>query len=139
MARHPAAVLPALLFLSACATQGTLQKTNEAAPQVSNAVQDALRSLVAQQDRLDRVAAPLLVHNPELCKGNARNLLGFTAKTKYSYSAEFVDAAQQSLGLNDRLKIMGVLAGSGAARAGVRRGDTLLAVNDKPMPQGENA
>jgi len=139
MARHPAAVLPALLFLSACATQGTPQKANEAPPRVSNAVQDALRSLVAQQDRLDRVAAPLLVHNPELCKGNARNLLGFTAKTKYSYSAEFVDAAQQSLGLNDRLKIMGVLAGSGAARAGVRRGDTLLAVNDKPMPQGENA
>lgn len=137
--KHPAALLPALLFLTACATQGPAQKTAETKPQVSSAEQDALRSLVTQQDRLYRVAAPLLVNNPELCKGNARKLLGFTAKNKYSYSAEFIDTAQQNFGLNDQLKIMGVLAGSGAARVGVRRGDTLVAVEDKPMPKGENA
>lgn len=103
------------------------------------AEQETLRSLVSLQDRLYRVAAPLLVNNPELCKGNARNLLGFTAKNKYSYSAEFTDAAQQTLGLNESLHVAGVLAGSGAARAGVRRGDSLIAVDDKPMPKGQNA
>ena len=137
--KHPAALLPALLLLSACATQGPAQKAPETAPQVSSAEQSALRSLIAQQDRLYRVAAPLLVNNPELCKGNARKLLGFTAKNRYSYSAEFTSAAEQSLGLGDQLKIMGVLAGSGAAHAGVRHGDTLLAIEDKSMPHGENA
>jgi hypothetical protein len=103
------------------------------------AQQASLRELVALQDRLYRVAAPLLVNNPALCRHSARNLLGFTAKNKYSYSGEFVDSAQNMLGLDEPLQIMGVMAGSGAASAGVQRGDRLVAVNDTPLPQGQNA
>jgi membrane-associated protease RseP (regulator of RpoE activity) len=103
------------------------------------AEQDALQSLVAQQNRLDRVAAPLLVNNPAICKDNARNLLGFTAKNKYSYSEELSSATQQALGLNERLQVVHVLAGSGAARAGVHKGDGLVAVDDQPLPQGPHA
>ena len=44
------------------------------------------------------------------------NLLGFTAKSKYSFSDELSEAAQQLYGMDDRLQVMGVLAGSGAAR-----------------------
>ncbi|HJV85448.1 MAG TPA: M48 family metallopeptidase [Noviherbaspirillum sp.] len=144
-------LLPAAVLLAACATTvsppgGTEPAAEPSAPapqkpvvSVSPAEMQGLQSLVSLQDRLYRVAAPLLVNNPELCKSNARNLLGFTAKTKYSYSADYVNAAQKVLGLDDRLQVMGVLPGSGAARAGVQRGDVLLAVEDKPMPQGENA
>jgi Zn-dependent protease with chaperone function len=103
------------------------------------AEESALRSLVAQQDRLYQVAAPLLVKNPELCRSHARNLLGFTAKNKYSYSSEFSDAAQKLFGMDEHLKVMGILAGSGAARAGLQRGDDLMAIDDKPLPQGQNA
>ncbi|MGZ3254903.1 MAG: peptidase M48, partial [Burkholderiaceae bacterium] len=79
------ALITVTLLLSACSglntnTNGTHEPTA--------AEQGALQSLVTQQDRLDRVAAPLLVNNPEICKDNARNLLGFTAKNKYSYSEE---------------------------------------------------
>lgn len=98
-----------------------------------------LQALIALQDRLYQVGAPLLINNAQLCGGNARNLLGFTAKNKYSYSSEYINAAQKGLKLNDRLQVMGVLAGGGAARAGVRRGDALLTVDDKPLPAGENA
>jgi hypothetical protein len=137
-------VLPVALLLTACATQAPVSTLPEpaqqaATPQVSAADQEALRSLVSYQDRLYRVAAPLLVNNTQLCKNNARNLLGFTAKNKYSYSADFIDAANKTLGLDDRLQVMGVLAGSGAAKAGVRRGDGLVTVEDKSLPQGENA
>jgi len=140
--------LSAVLLLSACATTvspppGTPAADSARTPAttatVSAAEERALQELVSFQDRLYRVAAPLLVKNPELCKNNARNLLGFTAKNKFSYSAEFVNAAQQSFGLHDRLQVMGVLADSGAARAGVRRGDILLKVEDKTLPEGENA
>lgn len=103
------------------------------------AEQDALRTLVAQQERLDRVAAPLLLHNPAICKDNARNILGITAKNKYSYSEELSGATQQALGLNDRLQVVRVLAGSGAARVGVHKGDTLVSVEDQPLPQGPHA
>lgn len=145
-------LLPVAALLVACATQveqSTAPQPGEpipAAPEVKTparpvdtAAQQALQALVSYQDRLYRVAGPLLVNNTELCKSNARNLLGFTAKTRYSYSGEFADAAQKLLGLGERLQVMGVLVGGGAARAGLKRGDVLISVEGKPMPQGENA
>jgi hypothetical protein len=120
------------LLLSACSGLSGMHE-----PTVAE--QDALQSLVAQQNRLDRVAAPLLVNNPAICKDNARNLLGFTAKNKYSYSEELSGATHQALGLNERLQVVNVLAGSGAARAGVHKGDGLVAVDDQPLPQGPHA
>jgi hypothetical protein len=139
-------VLSLAFLLAACATvplppptQPGQPATTAAVPRVSTAEEEALRSLISLQDRLYRVAAPLLVSNPDLCRSNARNLLGFTAKNKYSYSAEFVNAAQAAFGLDERLQVMGVLPGSGAARAGLLRGDSLAAVEDQPMPEGENA
>ena len=145
--------LPFALLLTACTTvplpppaqpavehpRPTVEQPRPTVPSFRSAEQEALQTLVAQQDRLYRVAAPLLVNNTDLCRSQARNLLGFTAKNKYSYSSEFVDTAQTMLGLDDRLQVTGVLPGSGAARAGVRRGDILIAVEDKPMPEGEKA
>lgn len=149
-----AAALP-LVLLTACATQQpsgvatappTTGKTQPASQPPSRPIkapttpqQTELRALVTQQDRLYAVAAPLLVNNAVLCRNNARNLLGFTAKTKYSYSSEFVEAAQATLGLTDQLQVTGVLAGSGAAQAGVKPGDLLTTIQGKPVPQGPNA
>lgn len=141
------AVIPAAL-LAACVTPpdgntvNTPVQTTSAPVAVKAPVltpdQIALRALTAQQDRLYNVAAPLLTSNAPLCRGNARNLLGFTAKNKYSYPSEFVNAAQ-SLGFDDRLQVTGVLPGSGAAKSGVQRGDILQAVADKPLQQGPDA
>jgi len=130
------ALLP-LALLAACASNVPLNTpavpTAPAAPPAPSVAaptpqQVMLRDIVAQQDRLYRVAAPLLVNNTELCKGNARNLLGFTAKNRFSFSDELGEAAQQLYGMDDRLQVMGVLAGSGAARAGIRVGDKLSMV-----------
>lgn len=99
----------------------------------------AFLTWIAQQERLYRVAAPILLNNTALCPEQARNLLGFTAKTKYSYSADYVEEAQTFLGLDDRLRITEVLPGSSAALAGIREGDILLAAGIEPMPEGENA
>lgn len=141
------AVMPAAL-LAACVTPQDGSTVNQPTQTVTVPVavkapvltpdQIALRALTAQQDRLYNVAAPLLTSNAPLCRGNARNLLGFTAKNKYSYPTEFVNAAQ-SLGFDDRLQVTGVLPGSGAAKSGVQRGDILLAVADKPLQQGPDA
>ncbi|WP_338848108.1 M48 family metallopeptidase [Massilia sp. W12] len=145
----PAPVLLALLALAGCNTpppappqeapqQGTPAQTVTAPPQASPAA-ESLKALVAQQDRLDRIAAPLLLKNAELCRSQARNLLGFTAKNRYSYSSEFVQAAQEVYGLHDQLQIMSVLGGSGAALAGIKRGDVLLKIEGRELPQGMNA
>ena len=134
----------AALALSACATQAPPASPNQPAPVVvappkNTAEQETLHTLITQQDRLYRVASPLLVNNADLCKGNARNLLGFTAKNKYSFSSELTQAAEALYGMDDRLQVMGVLAGSGAARAGIKRGDRMMTAEGTPIPQGENA
>ncbi|MBC7502447.1 MAG: M48 family metalloprotease [Herminiimonas sp.] len=142
------ALLPVAVLMAACATPtpvpvvpGATRQEPITPPPVTAAAPEpqGLRTLVAYQDRLYRVAAPLLVNGTTLCKGNARKLLGFTAKNKYSYPAEFVELAQRQFGFDDRLRITSVLPKSGAAKAGIRAGDILVAVEDKPMPQGENA
>lgn len=132
------AMVPTVL-LAACVTpQGDNTLTPAAKTPMLMPDQLALRTLTSQQDRLYEVAAPLLTNNAPLCRGNARNLLGFTAKNKYSYPAEFIEAAQ-SLGYGERLQVTGVLPGSGATKSGVQRGDLLLAVADKPLQQGPAA
>jgi predicted metalloprotease with PDZ domain len=107
-------------------------------PQVAAAA-DTLTKMAALQDRLYRVASPLLIENAELCKKHARNLLGFTAKNRHSYPGVYNDAAHVAFGMDERLQVTGVLAGSGAAKAGLRTGDDLLAAGGKPLPTGPNA
>lgn len=136
------ALFPVALLLAGCSTVSldpvkTPPVTTTTTPTESLQLQ-TLRMITGQQDRLYRVAAPLLVNNAPLCKGNARNLIGFSAKNKYSFSEDYVDAAQ-SLGFDDRLQVTGVLNNSGAARAGLKRGDILAAIEGNAMPQGPNA
>lgn len=137
-----AACIPVALLIAGCSTVSLNTPGTSAFPAAQSssepAAQKTLRVLTEQQSRLYRVAAPLLVKNAPLCKGNARNLIGFSAKNKYSYSADYVTAAQ-ALGLGEQLKITGVLPNSGASQAGVQAGDLLVTVEDKPMPQGPNA
>jgi hypothetical protein len=95
--------------------------------------------MAALQDRLYHVAAPLLINNADLCKTQARNLLGFTAKNRYSYPGDYNEAAHVAFGMSERLQVTGVLAGSGAAQAGLRRGDRLISAGAKPLPSGPNA
>src|SRR4051812_24386006 len=105
-----------------------VKTVNEGPPVVTAkmaAAREALTQMVALQDRLYRIAGPLLINNADLCRTQARNLLGFTAKNKSSYTGEFVDAAQAVFNYGDRLEVASVLAGSGAARAGLRKGDGL--------------
>ena len=103
------------------------------------AAQQELVKMVALQDRLSKVSAPLLINNADLCKTYARNLLGFTAQNKYSYPGIYADAAQAALGYGEQMQVSGVLPGSGAARAGLRKGDALIAAEGKPLPTGPKA
>ena len=149
--RWPA--VPALLLallLSACQGSGPVIKgpvtgpatpvdeTPVMSPKVAAAA-EALTRMASMQDRLYKVAAPLLINNAELCKTQARNLLGFTARNRYLYPGEYNEAAQVAFGMGERLQVTGVLAGSGAARAGLKRGDELISASGKTLPTGPSA
>jgi hypothetical protein len=141
-----AAALALTLLLSACATTGVQTpapsvprpETMPVTPEMA-AARATLSQMVALQDRLYRVAGPLLINNADLCKEQARNLLGFTAKNKFSYPGPYADAAQAVLGYGERLQVSTVLTGSGAARADLRKGDGLIAAEGQPLPTGPDA
>lgn len=141
--RLAAILLPAAL-LAACATppqqpqQPTPVMGSETAPRGTDQ-QQMLQAMASAQNRIDRVAAPLLVNNAPLCKSYSRKLLGFSAKNKYSYSPELADVVQKTFGYDERLQVNSVLGGSGAERVGIRRGDILIAAEDKPIPPGPDA
>ena len=137
------------LLLSACATKApvpvnipapstTEPGTQSMTPKMA-ANADYLTRMAAAQERLYAVAAPLLINNAELCRDKARNVLGFTAKNRFSYPGEYNEAAHMAFGMGDQMQVTGVLNGSGAARAGLKRGDILVAAEGKQMPTGANA
>lgn len=130
-----AAVLAALT-LSACAMDqtGTQSESYNQMPK-----DDRLRSIVDMQNRLDRVAGTLLVGNADLCRNQVRNLLGFSATNKYSYSSAMSGTAAEVFGLGERLQVTNVIPGGGAQRAGLLDGDTLLTIEGKTVPQGPTA
>lgn len=138
-------------LLAACSTPGQMQSSStpgvipsqasskpEVTPQMAAAA-DTLTRMATQHDRLYRIAAPLLIDNAQLCTKHARNLLGFTAKNRYTYPGQYNEAAWVVLGMGERLQVTNVLAGSGAARAGLRQGDRLVAAGGTPLPEGPNA
>lgn len=138
----------AALFLTACetmapvATRPVAVPSRPAEPEVSprvRAAADELAKMASMQDRLYRVAAPLMINNADLCKANTRNLLGFTARNRYWYPGEYNEASRVAFGMGERLQVTGVLAGSGAARAGLQRGDELVSAGGKPLPTGPKA
>ncbi len=130
----------AALLLGGCASlpPGTQGTAAPALPARSGA-ESQFDALVARQDRLYRVIGPLVVSNAVLCKTSARPLLGFTAKNKYSYPPEWRAAAESRHRLGEPLQVMQVLDGSGAMRAGLRRGDLLQSIEGQPLPAGPRA
>ena len=95
--RNSPLILAALVLLASCTTApvkttapvntSTNVKTPTTVPEKKvEPSQDvsALSMLIARQERIYRVAAPLMVKTAPLCRSFARPLLGFTAKNLYS-------------------------------------------------------
>lgn len=100
---------------------------------------DMLRYTMAMQNRLDKVAGTLQIHNADLCRKRVRHLFGFSATNKYSYSPLLTQTASETAGLGERLQVTNVISGSGAEKAGVQTGDILLTIEGLPVPQGRSA
>ncbi len=88
-------------------------------------------------ERLQRVAWPLLQASAPLCEGNTVPRLGFQITNVQAYAKNYQDAARVVLGVDDRLKVIGVTPGSPAERAGIEIGDILLSMNGEVLPIGK--
>ena len=137
--------LAAALLLCACATSPRSGNHPPVAAEAKGITSPAsardviLDALISRQERVYRIASPLITRNAVLCRTQARPLLGFTAKNVHSYPSELAAAARKTLGLGERLQVMQVLGGSGAQKAGMTSGDILQSIQDVVMPEGPQA
>ena len=133
----------ALLTLAACA--GPVTSTPQASRAEIQREQQFQQNLVFErviedQKHLFEISYPILKANAEFCRPKTAPMMGMTAWTLASLSnRQWQVAAQNLYGLTNRLTVRGVAKNSPAARAGLRSGDIIVAINGATLPQGTNA
>jgi len=141
---------PVLLLLVAGAMAGTVTgcgptsrlpavSAAEAAAEAARQKQLAVLSYRDEYVRLFEVATPILIGSAALCGARTARYSGIVVGSVDSFGADFKQAARTALGLDDRLAVIHVVAGSPADRAGVVQGMTILDVAGKPAPSGRLA
>jgi membrane-associated protease RseP (regulator of RpoE activity) len=91
-----------------------------------------------QQMRVSTVAYPILKGSTSLCGEDVAPALGMVVATSRDFGKEDA-AAAAAYGLGERVTVIGVVPGSGAALAGLQRGDVLVQINGQAVPTGKKA
>lgn len=98
-----------------------------------------LRELAGAQDRLNALTWPLLAAASPLCSSKTGYRFGFAVATAHDWKGDWAFAARNALGVSDSPSVLSITPGSPAGRAGLERGDRILAVNGVPVPAGRTA
>ncbi len=101
--------------------------------------QIALRKEIDYNDRLQRVAWPILEAAVPLCEGNTVPRLGTQFRNIDTFGKNDREAAYALTRMDSQVQVWNVAPGSPAADAGVIAGDKLLRVNGKKVPRGKKA
>ena len=97
-----------------------------------------IRSALAEQQRVEDVAAPLLAAALPLCPDAVTTRIGVNLANLGTFKRDLSGAAW-ALGFTDTLSVTGVVKGSAAQHAGLATGDRILAVNGEPIGSGSGA
>lgn len=131
-----------LVLFAGCATPTTQRiKVDDVAAEIEAKKQRqiALESLVDDQIRLFRVSYPIVTRGHELCGDKTRYAIGAWFANRSAFGPEFGEAAATTYGLSDIVKVMYVMPGSPADRAGLKSGDHPVAINGWSVPVGDGA
>ncbi len=134
-----------LLGLAACAP-ATTQSLRARGPVTISAGEVAVesafqRQLVVEQRILDRARLETLQFRlmrgaVDFCRGRTRPYYGLFVATDESFSARMRGPARKAFGLDGRLKVLYVVDGAPAARAGLPAGAIITAVDGVALPRG---
>ena len=126
-----------LLLVAACAgpRSGYIRPNPElTAAEAVKQQEIALSDLLAEQERLYRIGYPVLKAGLPHCGDKTAPFLGFDAINSLDLGPEMRQAAQNLWRVDDRLRVIQVIPGTAAARAGVQVGDIVLQIDDWQVP-----
>lgn len=134
-------VLLCLLVIACAPTTQRVRVDNQATQiEARKQRQVALQAYMDDQRRLMRVSYPLLTKGADLCGEDLRYTTGLAlANSATLLGEDFRESAQAGYQLNDEVKAVYVIPGSGADKAGIRSGDTIRYIGDWSLPAGQNA
>ncbi|MFN7114246.1 MAG: M48 family metalloprotease [Alphaproteobacteria bacterium] len=145
MLKTPARLfLPALALLTLAACAGPIT----APPQSSRTEiqQETLKQQslvferhVADSGRIFMLSYPLSVANAEFCRPRTSPSVGATVWSLNSLKGDMQNVARQTYGLGPRLTLRDVVRNGPAAKAGLRAGDILIAINGQNLPANAQA
>jgi membrane-associated protease RseP (regulator of RpoE activity) len=92
-----------------------------------------------EHDRVMAVAYPLLKSSVIVCDDDVVQSLGFVPFNLDTLDKDVRPAATKLYGMGDTLQVITVPPGSSADRAGLKRGDKLLYLNDQTIASGADA
>ncbi|MDX1764210.1 MAG: M48 family metalloprotease [bacterium] len=101
--------------------------------------QIALESLMNDQIYLEQVAYPIQVAGSSFCGEAVKPAMGFHFANKHAIPKDFHDAAVSLYDMGEPLQVTHVIPGSPAGKAGIQKGDILVALNGEKMPVGKTA
>ncbi|MEH6472009.1 MAG: M48 family metallopeptidase [Halopseudomonas sp.] len=143
MPKRQLPLITALLFsavLFGCATPHYQPPKPAPTLQASETEQQqlqAMQHLLAQQQRLSRVAWPLMSRNTAFCDGNTKPIIGLQYANSHSFDEKQRDTALRGLQLGEALQVLSVTPGAPAEQSGVQAGDRLVSLNDQPLKTGQ--
>jgi hypothetical protein len=129
----------ALFWLAGCAPGSSLPDVDSRLAAEEEKKQLALALADSQQRamRLDRIARRLLVANRGLCGGRVAPLLDFRVYAPADVADRpHPEVYRKALGIGDGATVTALTQGGAAARAGLHKGDIIVAIDGKPPPDG---
>jgi hypothetical protein len=134
--------LALVLLAGACApvTQAPPVDPGLAKAEADKQHQIAVERYVAELRRLNAIAFRIFTANADLCQEKGKSALGFGFKigNAYSFPKEMEPGARRVIGGGGHVHLIAVAPDSPAARAGLRNGDAILALDGIPVVPGED-
>lgn len=135
-------VIAALALLLAACTGTTTQRiaVSDAASEAEAKTQKviALRAILDDEARLDRIAYPILTGAHSMCGDKVAYTYGLKLSNRFDYGKDFREAAATVLGLDEHIRVRALIAGGAARKVGLHVGDRIIAINGQELPAGED-
>ena len=131
-----------LFIIAGCASPTTKQiRVDDVAAAVEAQKQReiAFEMWVENRERLNNIAYNIYTSSVPLCEDKTSFSIGIDVVNKYSFSEKMRETAVTLFDVSDAVKIIHVIEGSAAEKAGINNGDFPIEINGWIVPDGEGA
>lgn len=130
------------LLLAACATPQTRMPTadkHEVDAETQKQMELVIEAWLQEQSRLQTVSSKILTSGAALCGEQVAPYFGVQTWNIDDVAPEWRIPAATRYGLDEAIRVAFVVPGSPADLAGIKAGDVMLSLNEKPVVLGKEA